>query len=69
MEQVAITVPGMDSPDRERAVTSAIISVPGVQWATAIATDGVVAVGFDPVATDVDELREAVASTRFETVA
>ena len=66
MEQVALDVPGLGSRDSERAVTSALISVPGVQWAAATASPtGVVGVRFDPGKTDLAELREAVEAAGF----
>lgn len=60
MDQVALDVPAMCSQDCERAVTTALINVPGVHWATAAYRKGVVGVQFDPSVTDVTDLLEAV---------
>lgn len=66
MEQVALDVPEMESPECERAVTTALINVPGVHWATAAADAGVVTARFDPEVATVDLLREALETTGFE---
>lgn len=67
MEQVALDVPELHSRECERAVTSALISVPGVQWAAATASpSGAVGVQFDPHVTNLSELREAVEAAGFK---
>lgn len=66
MEQVALDVPTMHSQECERAVTAALINTPGVSWATAASTTGVVGVQYDPRTTDLTELREAVQAASFQ---
>jgi copper chaperone CopZ len=66
MEQIAFDVPELRSRDCERTVTSALINMPGVQWAAATgAPSGVVGVQFDPRETDAAELFEAVEAAGF----
>ena len=65
MEQVALDVPELRSRECERAVTSALINVPGVEWATAASPTGVVGIQFDPQRTDLAELREVVEAAGF----
>ncbi|MCU4799977.1 heavy-metal-associated domain-containing protein [Halobacteria archaeon HArc-gm2] len=60
MQQVALDVPGVRSRDAERAVTSALINLPGVQWVATSSPTGVVGIRFDPAATELKELLEAV---------
>lgn len=66
MQQVAFGVSELRSRECERAVTSALISVPGVEWATAASPSGVVGVQFDPQRTDMAELREVVEAAGYK---
>ena len=67
MEQVALGVPDIHSRECERAVASALINIPGVQWASASASpSGVVGVRFDPHQTELSEIREAVEAAGFK---
>jgi|AntDeeMinimDraft_5_1070356.scaffolds.fasta_scaffold00103_29 copper chaperone CopZ len=60
MQQVALDVPGVRSREAERAVTSALINLPGVQWAATSSPTGVVGIRFDPAATELQALLEAI---------
>lgn len=66
MEQVALEVSDLDSRERERAVTSALINVPGVQWATASSRAHAVSVQYDPGTTDLRDLQEALEASGYE---
>lgn len=66
MEQVALDVPDLASRECERAVTTALINLDGVEWATATADPGVVAARFDPAVVGVDALRGAVEAVGFQ---
>lgn len=66
MEQIALEVSELHSRECERAVTTALINVPGVQWATAASPSGVVGVQFDPGVTDLAELLEAVEAAGYQ---
>jgi copper chaperone CopZ len=60
MEQIALEIASMESCECERAVTSALINVPGVYWATADHQSGKVGISYDPVQVDSNELRDAI---------
>ena len=60
MEQIALEISTMESYECERVVTSALINVPGVYWATADHDAGMVGVSYDPAQVDSNELRDAV---------
>jgi len=60
MEQIALEISSMESAECERVVTSALINVAGVYWATADHATGMVGVSYDPAQVDSNELRDAV---------
>jgi len=68
MGQIALEVSSMTSSECERTVTSALINVPGVSWATADHVTGMVGVNYDPAQVDSNELRDAVSVAGYSAV-
>lgn len=60
MEQCSLAVSAMESGECERAVTSALINVPGVYWATADRQTQSVCISYDPEEVNLDELCDAI---------
>jgi copper chaperone CopZ len=66
METAALEVPTIDGEEAERTITAAVITVPGVQWATAEAATGTVSVQYDAEETGIGELRCVIESAGYE---
>jgi copper chaperone CopZ len=68
MEQIALEISPMEGAECERVVTSALINVPGVYWATADHATGMVGISYDPAQVDSNELRDAVSVAGYTTL-
>jgi copper chaperone CopZ len=66
METVALQVAAIEGEDAERALTAAISTVPGVEWATVEAESGTVSVQYVDGETDLGELRRVVECAGYE---
>lgn len=55
----------METSECERAVTSALINVPGVYWATADRRTETVCISYDSEEVNLDELRDAVSASGY----